>query len=301
MCKSNITAKKFAKLFFEIMLYRILFYFVFMLSGYESLSLKVFVKAFVPIIDVSSGFDGAFLIFYLFIPFLNILIKSIDEKQHIKLLFLLGFTYVFFGTVPFFSVKMNYVSWFCVLYLIASYIRLYPKSIFENTRFWGCASLITLTVSCISIIACTYVNKMFGILNSYYFVSDSNTLLALLLGLCSFMFFKNLNIKNNMLINKISSSTFGVLLIHAGSDTMRRWLWRDTLNNLGAYETKWAVWHAVGSVLAVYIICTLIDAVISQLIKKPIFKLWDKYWDNILKRYTVFENKFFEKIIRKTE
>lgn len=110
MCKSNITAKKFAKLFFEIMLYKILLYAGFLFSRYEKFSIVSFVKTIIPITSVSDGFSSTFLIFYLFIPFLNKLIKSINEKQHIKLLFLLGFTYVFFGTVPFFSVKMNYVS-----------------------------------------------------------------------------------------------------------------------------------------------------------------------------------------------
>lgn len=30
----------------------------------------------------------------------------------------------------------------------------------------------------------------------------------------------------------IAASTFGVLLIHANSETMRNWLWKDTLDNV---------------------------------------------------------------------
>ena len=35
--------------------------------------------------------------------------------------------------------------------------------------------------------------------------------------------------KHVKLINTISASTFGVLLIHANSDFMRQWLWNDTI------------------------------------------------------------------------
>ena len=47
--------------------------------------------------------------FYLTIPFLNILIKNIDEKKHQMLLTLCFFIYVILGTVPKLTVKFNYV------------------------------------------------------------------------------------------------------------------------------------------------------------------------------------------------
>lgn len=59
------------------------------------------------------------------------------------------------------------------------------------------------------------------------FVSDSNTVLALAISICSFMCFKNLKIGYSKLINTIGGSTFGVLLIHANSDVMREWLWKS--------------------------------------------------------------------------
>ena len=43
-------------------------------------------------------FTTCFLIFYLLIPFWNILLKSISKKQHQYLLSILGFLYVFCET-----------------------------------------------------------------------------------------------------------------------------------------------------------------------------------------------------------
>ena len=55
-----------------------------------------------------------------------------------------------------------------------------------------------------------------------FFVSDSNHIMAVITSICLFMYFKNLQIKNSIFINKVASCMFGVLLIHANSDTMRQ-------------------------------------------------------------------------------
>ena len=60
-------------------------------------------------------------------------------------------------------------------------------------------------------------------------------------------------------------------MIHANSDTMRCWLWRDVCNNVGAYETGNVV-HGVACVLATYAICTVIDTVRIRFLKKPVLK-----------------------------
>lgn len=63
----------------------------------------------------------------------------------------------------------------------------------------------------------------------------------------------------NKIINTIAASTFGVLVIHANSDIMRQWLWKDTLQNTAMYDSSLLVIHAIGSVLGIYIVCTIID------------------------------------------
>lgn len=87
-------------------------------------------------LDIKDGFVSCFLAFYLCIPFLNILISNMDKKQHGLLILLCFFIYTLHGTLPMMSVSMNYVSWFCVVYFIASYIRLYPSKKLNNAN-WG--------------------------------------------------------------------------------------------------------------------------------------------------------------------
>ncbi len=291
MCKSEITTKKFCKLLFEIEFYKIVIWAVFLLTGYETFSLTGLIKAILPIRTISTGFTGCYLIFFLFIPFLNILARNMTEKQHVGLLLLCSFFYIILGTIPGFSVTMNYVSWFVILYFIGSYIRMYDKKIFSNVRFWGWCALTTLLVSVLSVMVMTWIGMKIGERGSHWFLSDSNKFLAVALALSAFMFFKNVKMKNSKFINTIAASSFGVLMIHANSDTMRKWLWQDVLDNVGMYNSVWLVLHAVGSVLAIYMICTVIDYLRIRFIEKPFFKFWDRHWDKLKEKYQRLETK----------
>lgn len=296
LCKSNITAKKYAKLLFQVMFYRIAIHTIFWLTGYATFTLPEFIKTLIPVTNIGVGFTSAMLVFYLFIPFLNILIRNMSEKQHLKILGLSTFTYVLLGTLPFFHVTMNYVSWFMVLYLISSYIRLYPKVIFSNKKFWGGMLFGSVLVSIASVVVCSWLSFRFNVQMVYYFVTDSNTFLAVITAVSAFMFFLNLDIKNSKFINTVAASTFGVLLIHAHSDTMRQWLWSDTLNNTGMYYSDWVYIHAIVSVLAVFAICTLIDYLRIRTIEKPFLKLWDKKRDSIAQTFYNIEHKISKKL-----
>lgn len=184
--------------------------------------------------------------------------------------------YTLFGSAIVFEVRLNYVTWFCILYFIASYIRLYPQKLFNNTKFWGIATLCILIISIISIVILTVVPIHFGKApRPYIFLEDSNKILAVGLSVCSFLFFKNLKIKKSRFINAVSATTFGVLLIHAHSDAMRNWLWGDVLNNVGNYNSQYLVIYAVLSVVVVFSVCSVIDYLRIRFIEKPFFKKFD--------------------------
>lgn len=290
MCKSQISAKKFAKLFLEVAFYRVVIYIIFLLTGYETLSRESLIKL-LPVNAIGNNFTGTFLIFFLCIPFINILVRNMTQKQHILLLALASFTYILLGTVR--RVTMNYVTWFIVLYLIASFIRLYPRKIFDNTKLWGLLSLASILLSACSVIFCARFMKGFS---PYFFVTDSNTLLAVITAVCSFLFFKNVKIKNSKFINTVSASTFGVLLIHSNSEAMRTWLWKTVLKTTDFYSSQFLILHAVCSVIGIFIVCVFIDFLRIKLIETPFFKLWDSHWESILKKYHSLEDKICKKI-----
>lgn len=270
MCSSHITTKKFIKLISERYFYYIGIFLLFLLFGYSAFSLKDFAKTVFPFFNVTTGFTSCYLLFYLFIPFLNKIIKSMNEKEHLSLVVLLLLIYTILPSFLKATVSFNYITWFIVIYFIASYIKLYPKECYNKTKLWAMLTIFFVGLSWLSVIVIYIFGRRFGIQDqAYFFVADSNKILALLTALSSFMLFKNLEIKQNKFINVLATSTFGVLLIHANSDTMRHWLWKDVLKNVEVYNTNLIMLHAILSVFVIFFICSFIDLLRIRLIEKP--------------------------------
>ena len=79
MCESAITARKYFRLLTEIYLYRIIIAIVFAVFGYQHFSLKILVQIFFPFLVINRNFINCFIVFYLFIPFMTILVKKYDN------------------------------------------------------------------------------------------------------------------------------------------------------------------------------------------------------------------------------
>ena len=277
MCRSNITLRKFLKLFLEVIFYNIVVWGIFVATGYEDFSFKTMIKDISPITSIHDGFTSCFLIFYLFIPFLNVLINNLDKKKHMQLVALCLFAYSVLGTIPDIHVMFNYVTWFCILYFVSSYIRIH--GLFPNIKNgqWGLLTLLAVVVSMMSVLCVIYLHVNFGIkLAPYKLVSDSNALMAVVVAVCSFMYFKDLPIKQSKIINTISASTFGVLCIHANSDTMRQWLWGDTLQNAAQYSTDHLVLLSLASIMVVFFVCIVLDYIRIHTFEKFAFRFIDK-------------------------
>ena len=131
---------------------------------------------------------------------------------------------------------------------------------------------MSIVVSIFSVIAV----RMTG-LGAYYLVSESNAPFALLTAVCSFMFFKSIDIPRSKFINTGAASTFGVLLIHANGDIMRQWLWGDLLRNTELLGSLNLYNHALLSVLLVFSICTLIDWVRRITIEESMINAAEKF------------------------
>lgn len=263
MCKSSFTWQKLLKLYLQITFYTLIIYGIFCITSHEVLSIRNILSKLWPVKSIANGFVSCFLIFYLFIPFLNVFLNNLGKSYHLRLIILLLFSFSLLPSIPGFSLTFNYVGWFIVLYLIGSYIRSYGVNIKVSHSFWGWLTLISIFIASICVLSITYLKHKGYIhsLSPYFLIHDSNKILSLAIAVSSFMYFKDLKIPHSRLINAIGGATFGVLLIHANSDAMRSWLWRETVDCVGNYsdDAIWTSTYAIGCVLVIFIVCAGID------------------------------------------
>jgi len=282
MCQGRFTWRKFWKLVLELKFYILTIYAVFLLSGYETFQFQMaYKKLFSITMEFGRGFGGTYVCLFLLIPYLNRLISIFSKKEFERLLLILLSIQTVVSTFIYNS-YYEYLLWYVTVYFVGSYIRLYPSRWMSNRLFINRMVAFSIVIIALSILVLTlssfYVGRMLPI---YYFVSDSNKILAVLSSVSFFLFFLNLKLKPSKIINTIASATFGILLIHTSGDTMRRFLWRDTFHNVDWYDSPYLVIHSVLVVLSVYIVCAIIDLVRIRYIERSLFSYFDKFKDRI--------------------
>lgn len=263
MCTSSFTLRKLAKLYLQFAFYAIVIYGIFLIVGREPLSVFTASLKLFPISNIRDSFVSCFLLFYLFIPFLNKLLGQIDKREHTYLLVLLLIIYSIIPLGKNVEFAFNYVTWFSVIYILGAYLRRYGNDIKLSHKQWGWLALGSFILGCLSVLGLTYLHGRgaFNHFLPYHFVADSNKLFAVLISVTSFMWFKGIKMRYIPIINILGAATFGVLLIHANSDAMRQWLWKEVVDCSGHFgpSTVLTVSYATFSVLTIFIVCSAIE------------------------------------------
>lgn len=270
MCESNTTIEKFFKLLFEILFYNVVIYLIFIKTEHEIFNWGGVFRTFVPIKDISNGFASCYMFFFLMIPFINILIKNLDKKKHLSLMLSLVFMYTILGSLKQVHVTFNYVTWFIVVYVIASYIRRYDCDLFHNNRFILFCLIVFIMLSIGSIYGNLYYIASTGtVTDVYFYIMDVNKICAIGTAVFAFLFFRNLRMPYNSIINMLASTCFGVLMIHTSSDAMRAWLWQEVLDVKGHYGAPNLFFFSICSCCLIFLVCAVIDIIRQYVLEKP--------------------------------
>lgn len=135
ICQKKVVWGKVLKLVLEVLFYNILITSVFLLSGYQKFELIPLLRQMLdPVLSIGVEFVGSFIVFYLFVPFLNMLISKLNKSQHFRLMCLSVIVFSVFYTLTALQ-ACRYVLWFMTLYNIGSYIRMYPNKYTDRKKY----------------------------------------------------------------------------------------------------------------------------------------------------------------------
>lgn len=268
LIRSTMKWEKALKLTLEMLFYNILACIILQSLGYNY-TFKDYL-GIIPFIFSVPGFMSTYIVIYILSPFLNKVLLSINKKEHILLsAVLLGYFSIlqtFLG-----QNSWDYLGWGISLYIIGGGIRLYKPKIGKNKTF-GLASLLCILLTWGGILFIDFWGVRHGHDHWHFFIGDANKLNIFAIALFMFLFFLNTNIKYNKIINLFASASFGVFLLHANNDIMRKWLWQDLFQNTEQLSSPSMWLHAIAATLAIYIVITPIDIFRQHYIEKPLFK-----------------------------
>lgn len=271
MIHSTMKWKKVTRLLFQIFSINLLVFIFLRLLGY-SYTTSDYLKIIPLIFSVPSSFISSYLVVYILSPVVN---KSLTALERKEFSFLLTVLLVYFCILQTFFMQntWHYLGWAFTMYCTGAYIRQYNLTDLNWHFGWITAGLLLFTWG--AILAYDFAAMKTEAVRNFkwtFFITDANKLNLFLLGVSAFMLFAKAKIPYSKGINLIGGSiALGVLLWHDNNDVIRRWLWKDFLQNSSYLSSEYLWLHCIISVTAVYVACTVLELLRHYLIEKPIF------------------------------
>ena len=300
ICTSEFSYRKVLKLWFQIYTISVLIGLIFYFSkipvisfdsysdyatlGYFEVAkptgMKDLIRCLFPCYFCNNWFAVSYLVFYLFVPFLNLFIKNISQKKHFQIIILMIILGTILVQIPNQQIfQINNLFLFILGYLIASYIRFYDPQFLNHTKmnialsllfilfftFWNC--LIYSSEN-------TFIKRhCIGLLN--FWGGGMNKILPLIFAILIFCLFKNLNIQYSRFINLIASTTFGVYLI-SENFLINHFIWHRLLHSDFYSNTPFVLIYMIFATLIAFSVCSLLELLRKKIIEQPILFLIKK-------------------------
>lgn len=270
---SKFRVEKLITLWIEVVFYSITIKAIMMAAGEIPFSVISLASCFIPVISGRYWFVTIYFGLYLLFPFLNIALRAMTQKQHktlVVLLFVLSS--VMISIHPKFM-GMNTgggwgLAWFVFLYITAAYIRLYSRtnknSVIPILIFIICPTIMTIARA----MALKLGSSVLNVADNWWRYDSVPVYIA---SVALFLAFLHIPGKQNKLIIKLSSATFGVYLIHAHANLCTEIMWQRI--GFLSYMGKW--WFPIYQIMIailIFLICSIIDMLRSYFINTTVFK-----------------------------
>ena len=280
LSKSVFTWKKWVLLYAEYWFYNVAFgTFTFCLGAS---SVPALIKCFLPMCIGGNWYMRAYLIFFLFLPFLNKLLPSLSRRDHFwlcVLLFAIGNVYTNIPRVPFY---VSQIFAFFTAFFVGSYVRLYSPSFFENQKRNVVFAVLIFCFLIAWMILVKWAGEIIPIVREKQLALYSLTgggmqrVLTFAFGLSLLLVFKNIKMPSIKAINTLGSTTLAVYLIHTQKD-FNRAIWYVLAKMVGENPPPSKFFLcAIALAFTTFAACAAVDLVRQRMLERPLAKCADK-------------------------
>lgn len=247
------------------------------------LGMKLMVKSFMPLSMNVWWYATAYAIFLALLPFLSKGLKALGEKYHLALavtmLAIWGLTSFIPGMI---GISDGFFGFIYLFVLISAYKwYLSPLSIKQTWALTAVGVGFVLLYTAVSTVL-----RLFGVSKGIFITGDWK-LPVVMIGFGMFLLFDRVTFHSRV-INRIAQSAFAVYLItdYAASEKL---LWVRLFNLKNLYQQPLAMVQILGILLAIYVVCTLLDFIRQALFATTIDRRrghwFNLFWERIASLY----------------
>ena len=253
---------------------------VFHLAGQPSMP---FTRALFFLFYGDYWFIGCYLVFSLFIPFINKWFAALSAKEHLRLIVILILLRIgtnVFGAQLYVSGAKD-VELFFLLYAIGTYIRLHADAVpvrFKKRSFCFLAAAAVTTIYVISVICLCLLYRQTG---SQPLSEHMSILLEpahILTPALLFMGTINATPLKSSVINRLAAAVPGIYIIHEAL-LLRPLIWQKLFPVLSFYQTAYFLPAMLGTALLVMAACVVVDIPWTSFCQPLFMRAFDRIRD----------------------
>lgn len=237
------------------------------------------IKSIFPITFENNWFISAYLIFIMIVPYLNIVIKKLTQKQLLRLSYISFILYFVIGFVKS-SYGLNGLIIFVTIYIIVNYFKKYMGTFWNNKK----RCFILLILGIVGLIVLQFLTNFLGLKLEFlqnkplHWVVSNNPILFLI-AITLFYLFKQVSFKSQF-INEISSLSLYVYLIHENilfRTYTRVYIWHYIYEQIGY---TYIILEVILYALLLFIISIIISYIYKMTLEKIINRFIEKIFNN---------------------
>ena len=219
-------------------------------------------------------FASAYFVLYLFIPFINRFLHSMNKKEYQRYLLVLLTIWCVIPTLLHVEMQRNNLLWFFCLYSMIGYYRLHHHA----ARHRGSTCILLAAAILLAVYASAIVLDLIGRNHPFaaehaLFFYDYYSIPIVIAALLLVIGFSRIRMKQSRLINTVSAAMFGVYLIH-DNPYIRKLLWDKIFRNASFAESRMLIPHSIAAVLVTFAACTAIELIRIRVLEKPCERLY---------------------------
>ena len=209
--------KRFISILTDVWSYSWIIAAIFMAFGLGTYNMDDILASVFPVSRSAYWFITAYIGVMLFVPFLNRFVMKISKKNFKILLLVTAFIMSVLPTfIPYGDPWTSEFTWLLFLYLVGAYIKLHGFNIFKNKSFYLWIFLgVYFLVGAANDVFAQIFNGHDALFDYASYFTRRNVLPLLVCSIALFLYFVNLEIKPNKVVNYFGKMTLGVYLLHS--------------------------------------------------------------------------------------
>ena len=270
--------KRIVPLFFEMHFYYFVILIVMLITQVVPVTPAMWIKSLFPMI-FGTWYIKYYILLLLAAPFIGNWLRSLDKNTYRNIVLLLLFIWSAIQTLSNAAWNFGEMDFFFVMYILGGYLRLHMGKVsLKKTGIYAVSFIILMMASVLFFDIAGIISGITKFIDYASYFRRYDTVLALGCAVSVFLYTLNFNFYN-AIINRISSATLGIYLIHNNA-MIDTYIWKVLYPNTEYIYNPYV--HAVIKIVIVFSVSLVIDlvrqATIGAAFNKWLEKNYQKIW-----------------------